>query len=92
MTCPACRAEVEPVAPAHGQAVAALLRDWRIWAFAVAAMFAGGLICGALGVSGSIGAGGGGAATGLVIALRMGKLRSCPACQAVHDSSMRPTE
>jgi hypothetical protein len=85
MTCPSCGSTFEEGAAAaltRKEASLALLKDWRVWAVAVGAMAAAGLVAGSLGFPGA-GAGGGGAATGLFIATRMARLRKCPKCGAV---------
>jgi hypothetical protein len=78
-------AEARPVPP--GEAAGIVLRDWRTWALAVAAMVVVGLAVGALGATGvrlpagSVGAGGG-AIIGLMVAARIARVRRCGRCGA----------
>lgn len=85
MACPKCSAEVaatEWQPPTRGEMAKGTLMDWRTWAIAVIIMSVTGLVLGMLNVRSGAGAGGG-AAVGMIIAIRMTKLRKCPKCAAV---------
>ncbi len=84
MRCDACNATFEVPSPvtSGSAAVKLLLRDWRVWAFAVGAMVAAAMLSVAFGGHFGGGGAGGGAVTGLFIAFRMRSLRVCPACGA----------
>jgi len=62
----------------------AVLTDWRTWALAFGVMLLSGLIASLLGFRTSGGVGGG-AAIGMLVAIRMTRLRVCPKCAAVVD-------
>lgn len=85
MGCSKCGAAIEAAEwaiPTRGAAAAAILKDWRTWAVAFATFAIVGVLANALGRGGGTGAGAGGA-VGLMVALRMTRLRSCPRCHAV---------
>lgn len=84
MNCPKCSAEIavaDLTTPTRGALARAVLTDWRVWALAVAVMLVSGVIAGALELP-NAGAGGG-AVIGILVALRMGRLRACPKCGGV---------
>jgi hypothetical protein len=88
MNCPKCNGEIaasELTAPPRGAVAKAILTDWRTWVTAFVVMAISGLIAGALNLP-SAGGVGGGAAIGVLIAVRMGRLRTCPKCAAIIDA------
>ena len=89
MTCPKCGAAVEAsewTGATRGAMAKAILLDWRTWVIAFAVMGLSGLLTRALGFASSGGVGGG-AAVGMLVAMRMTRLRACPKCAAVVDST-----
>lgn len=86
LNCPKCNAvhEVSALsAPAYGEAVKALLKDWRIWAIAFGTTLVLGMLSGGLNMGQSyVGAVSGGL-IGMTMWLRMRRMRQCPACSAV---------
>lgn len=85
MACPSCGAEVGNTdwqTPSRGALAKATLLDWKTWAISFAIMALVGVILTMLDMTRTTGVGGG-AAVGVVLAMRMGRLRGCPKCQAI---------
>jgi hypothetical protein len=85
MNCPKCNAAIslsEVGTPTRGEIAKAILLDWRVWVIAFVVMMLSSFVANAIGTP-SAGGIGGGAAIGVLIAIRMGKLRACPSCKAV---------
>lgn len=85
MTCPTCGAAVPAdqwKVPSRGDAAKAVLSDWRTWAGSLAAFAAVGLVTGLVGVGHYASAGAGGF-IGMMVAVRMTRLRTCPSCSAI---------
>lgn len=82
MKCPKCAEAIDPrtAVPTRGEAAIAILLDWKTWAIAFVCMAVAGVVSHLLQ---NRGAAGGGAAVGLYVALRMGRLRKCPKCGRV---------
>lgn len=85
MNCPKCNATIslaEVGTPTRGEIAKAILLDWRVWVASFVIMMLSGVLASAMNVP-SAGGIGGGAIIGVLIAVRMGKLRACPSCKAV---------
>lgn len=86
VTCPACaaavpRAMLRPLTA--GQRIKAGLTDGRVWALAVAANVAAGVLAAALDLGGVAPTLGANAVVGLYGAQRLGAVAGCPRCGAV---------
>lgn len=88
MNCPKCNAEVavsELTTPPRAAVAKAILTDWRTWALSFAVMALAGVIASLVNVP-TAGGVGGGAAIGMLIAARMGRMRTCPRCNQTIDA------
>lgn len=94
MNCPKCNATIDETAlkpPTPGALTRAILLDWRVWVITILVMALSGFLASLIfPASPGVGTVGGGAVTGMLIALRMGRLRACPACSATIPIETKP--
>lgn len=90
MLCPQCHKTIDDTAVAKleiGDALRALLKDWRLWAMSVAISLASQfLLSGLAGLPSFVGAGVGGGFIGLLWVTRAKALHRCPHCQSNYGA------
>jgi len=95
IACPKCNATHAVTAlqrPPYGEAVKALLKDWRVWAVAFGTTLALGMLSGGLGVGQAYVGAVSGAIIGVTMWFRMRQLRRCPGCGATFSVPGAPSK